>query len=141
MKFVIILKKLVRWLKGYVGFLCPLYLLISSLCSENTSTINSFTKDELGGLPFGLGRKESVEEERGIYGMSVRGVSKRHHHSKARNGILISHILTKKRGMGCGNVSLSKKLVAQAGNWEGHQSMHVRRKIHYPLKIYNKVHY
>lgn len=82
MKFVIILKKLVRWLKGYVGFLCPLYLLISSLCSENTSTINSFTKDELGGLPFGVGRKESVEEERGIYGMSVRGFSKRHHHSK-----------------------------------------------------------
>ena len=36
---------------------------------------------------------------------------------------------------------LSEKLVAQAGNWEGHQSMHVRRKIHYPLKIPNKVHY
>ena len=36
---------------------------------------------------------------------------------------------------------LSEKLVAQAGNWEGHQSMHVRRKIHYPLKISNKVHY
>ena len=96
MKFVIVLKKLARWLKRYVGFLCPLYLLILSLCSEITSTINSFTKDELGGLLVGVARKKSVEGERGIYGIPVRGFSKRHHHSKASNGILISHILTER---------------------------------------------
>lgn len=61
MKFVIVLKKLALWLKRYVGFLCPVYLLILSLCSEITSTINSFTKDELGGLLVGVARKKSVE--------------------------------------------------------------------------------
>lgn len=106
MKFVIVLKKLALWLKRYVGFLCPVYLLILSLCSEIASTIKSFTKDELGGLLVGVARKKSVEGETGIYGIPVRGFSKRHHHSKASNGILISHILTKKRGMWYGNVSL-----------------------------------
>lgn len=75
MKFVIILTKLANWLKRCVSFLCPVCLLISLLCSEITSTINSFTKDQLGGLPVGVARKKSFEEERDIYGMPVRGLS------------------------------------------------------------------
>ena len=37
-----------------------------------TSTINSSTVDELGGLPVGVARKISVEEEGGICRMPVR---------------------------------------------------------------------
>lgn len=73
MKFVIVLKKLVSWLKRYVVFfLRPVCLLISLLCSEMTSTIDSLTIDELGGLPVGVARKISVEGEGDICRMPVR---------------------------------------------------------------------